>query len=342
MSEVNKILSVFFEKRGRSSFHNTTDTRTFQTLLKKVGATCMPTLKELLNQAQNHNLDKFMSVIGTLYDVCSASENGFFVLVETEVKNAKISFDDENHKLLFASKQLDANVLNMCRNVDVIKEYLVQTPSGQFQYLKQPAVSIGLPCNIVKTLVTNGFVLPVLSSGSSPMNLEERWTNFFEMKKNKQISQCLTSVTTNYVTQVAQQVVQQIGSLTRPLDDEYCSNLCIIAWISQSIKSKNFFCRSTFEAELLTNMEQNEEGYRKHRIANELKIETRQREHAKVIMQELQNEVSERLNFECCICCALRPCKAITTTLCNHSFHLVCLNQWRLVRNTCPVCRRGI
>jgi hypothetical protein len=347
---------------GRSSFYNTTDTGAFKILLEKVGVTCLPTLKELLDQAQSQNPDKFLSFVGTLYDVCSANVNNLSVLVETEfqnenfgispweqkeeIKNDKIIFDNNKmYPLIFANKQLNTvPAINGHRNLDFIKEYLVQTPSGQFQYLIQPAVSIELSCNVVKSLVVNGFVFPVLSSSSSRMNLEEKWEKFFEMKKNKQISQCLTNVTNDYVKRVA----QQIGPLTMPLDDENCSNLCIMAWLSQSINSRRVFYHLTFERELMGGMKQREEHYRKRkelenlaeqqRLADELKIETQQRENSKVVMQELLNEVTQRLQFECCICQDVRKC-AITKTPCGHDFHRVCLNQWRRVKNTCPFCR---
>ena len=55
---VELILSVFFMRGGRSSFYNTTDTGAFKILLEKVGVTCLPTLKELLDQAQSQNPDK--------------------------------------------------------------------------------------------------------------------------------------------------------------------------------------------------------------------------------------------------------------------------------------------
>ena len=360
---IEKIFSFFFSQGGRSSFCDTANTATLKILLENVCTTCMPYLKELLTQAQTYDPDKFLLFVGTLYDICSARVNGFCVLVEVEnekpvifpweqkeeTNNDKIIFDSNKiYSLIFANKNPNSFVnINMCRNLDFIKECLVKTPSGQFQYLVRPAVSIAIPCNVIMSLVVNGLVLPVLSSISSKMNLEEKWKKFFETKKNKEISKCLTNVTNDYVKNVA----RQVGSLIIPLDDEDCDNLCLVAGISHSINSRRIFYNLTFETELISEIKKYEERYRKQkeledlayqqRISDELKIESRQRENSKIVMQELLTEVSHRLQFECCICQDVRQC-AITTTQCNHFFHSLCLNQWRQTKNTCPMCRGPI
>ena len=342
---VKEILSVFFSLKGRSSFLETTDTNTFKTFLNKVCFTCIPYLKELLDQVNNHNPDNFLSVIGTLYDVCSASKNNFYVLVETEFKKNSFIFPleqevkdkiifNKNYNLFFTVKQLNTKIyINMFRNLNIIKEYIVQTPCGKFQYLKQPAVSISLPCNIIKSLVQNGFVFPVLSHDSSRINMDEKWTMFYDMEKNKNILQCLTNVTTTYVKQLS----QQIRYFNIPLDNKTCSNMCIIAWLSHSMFFHN---GSNFDKALLYEIKKYEKCYkdidiRKKRIENE----TIERKNAKIVMEELLNEINKRLQFKCCICQDFRKCK-ITTTLCNHSFHKTCLNQWQQVKNTCPLCRK--
>lgn len=30
------------------------------------------------------------------------------------------------------------------------------------------------------------------------------------------------------------------------------------------------------------------------------------------------------------------------TTKCNHKFHKLCLNQWRVINPTCPMCRESL
>jgi hypothetical protein len=45
----------------------------------------------------------------------------------------------------------------------------------------------------------------------------------------------------------------------------------------------------------------------------------------------------------CSICLEdIKTWKRKFTTSCQHSFHLQCINQWKILHNTCPLCRQTI
>ena len=50
---------------------------------------------------------------------------------------------------------------------------------------------------------------------------------------------------------------------------------------------------------------------------------------------------SETESADCAICrdndC--NPAPLMTTTICNHTFHKICLDNWLIAKNTCPMCR---
>lgn len=43
----------------------------------------------------------------------------------------------------------------------------------------------------------------------------------------------------------------------------------------------------------------------------------------------------------CSICCCSLE-KNIEQTLCKHSFHIACLNDWKLISDSCPICRQDL
>jgi hypothetical protein len=45
---------------------------------------------------------------------------------------------------------------------------------------------------------------------------------------------------------------------------------------------------------------------------------------------------------ECSICLKEMDGKTVTHTACGHTFHTHCLKKWRLVKNTCPLCRNAL
>lgn len=42
---------------------------------------------------------------------------------------------------------------------------------------------------------------------------------------------------------------------------------------------------------------------------------------------------------ECSICFELLT-ENLTTTNCQHTFHDICINQWHMISETCPICRQ--
>ena len=50
---------------------------------------------------------------------------------------------------------------------------------------------------------------------------------------------------------------------------------------------------------------------------------------------------SEIESAECAICREndCNPAPLMTTTTCNHTFHKICLDNWLIAKNTCPMCR---
>ena len=50
---------------------------------------------------------------------------------------------------------------------------------------------------------------------------------------------------------------------------------------------------------------------------------------------------SEIESVDCAICREndCNPAPLMTTTICNHTFHKICLDNWLIAKNTCPMCR---
>jgi hypothetical protein len=47
------------------------------------------------------------------------------------------------------------------------------------------------------------------------------------------------------------------------------------------------------------------------------------------------------INKECPICLDIND-KYWIKTICNHEFHFDCIKEWKVVSETCPICRSGI
>lgn len=62
-----------------------------------------------------------------------------------------------------------------------------------------------------------------------------------------------------------------------------------------------------------------------------------------LIVEDSPEEDDDTVDLTCPICmCELGEDDYIYNITCHHMFHIECLEQWYMRRNTCPVCKQNI
>lgn len=62
-----------------------------------------------------------------------------------------------------------------------------------------------------------------------------------------------------------------------------------------------------------------------------------------LVVQDSPDESDDSVDLTCPICmCEMGENEYIYNLTCHHVFHIDCLEQWYMRRNTCPVCKQNI
>lgn len=62
-----------------------------------------------------------------------------------------------------------------------------------------------------------------------------------------------------------------------------------------------------------------------------------------IVVQDSPDEDDDSVDLTCPICmCEMGENEYIYNLTCHHIFHIDCLEQWYMRRNTCPVCKQNI
>lgn len=245
----NQLLNIFLSSELQlCSFSNTVPLKNLKNTIKKLCKLDPEYYSLLLEKYLKKKSDDIYYHIHTIYDVLSASINGYFTLVfsnftresKEEWSNIKsvespVYENSTNYTIIFIDKNNNNTSSWNGHNIET-----VQTLPGNFLFLNCPWYS-KLPGIVVKNFLNHAYLYPVLSTDSSRMKLSPVWESY--CKKYDNIPKKLFSFTKLIMENIYYQEIELKNYCKNtsnfPFTDSKCEAICMISWLGVKKCVKN-------------------------------------------------------------------------------------------------------
>jgi oligoribonuclease (3'-5' exoribonuclease) len=105
--------------------------------------------------------------------------------------------------------------------------------------------------------------------------------------------------------------------------------------------SKSYFSKHLKSKKHLKNVKNNNINDKDYLIKKILEIDLTERDIEFIVQKLLNKKVKPKKKplGECSICMEKYHVDDYENTICNHNFHISCLNTWKNINSSCPYCR---